>query len=372
VRAVVIIPTYNERSNITRIVPEIFASCSQPVDLQLGILVVDDNSPDGTGEAVKNMQASWTDLHLISGQKAGLGTAYIRGMTYALSSLGADVIIEMDADFSHSPGDIPRLLQTLRAGADLVIGSRYVPGGSIPHEWGFLRKANSRVGNLVAQFVAGLYPIRDCTAGFRAIRADMLRLIRLDRLRVQGYAFQVALLHELKIRGARIVEFPVDFVDRTAGESKLGASDIVEFIVNCWWIRFRSSATLIKFLLVGASGIVVNLCAFWLILSAGASKFVASPVAVEISIISNFLLNNWWTFRWRNVRASLLQRGVTFNAVSLVALLVSFTSFVATSFLLPSLEPLVHQLISIFPATVVNYYAQSRFTFRSAEAGEEL
>jgi dolichol-phosphate mannosyltransferase len=294
----------------------------------------------------------------------GLGAAYIRGMTYALSTLNADVVFEMDADFSHKPEDVPRLLQTLQAGADLVIGSRYVPGGSIPADWGAMRRANSRVGNLVAQLVVGLYPVRDCTAGFRAIRAAILKQVPLDRFRLKGYAFQVALLHELKIRGARIVEFPVDFVDRSVGQSKLGLSDIFEFVVNCWWIRFRSSVTLMKFLLVGASGVAVNLGVFSLLLHVGTNKFIASPLAVELSIVSNFLLNNWWTFRWRNFQVSFLRRGLTSNVVALLSLLISFASFLLSSYLFPSKPPVFDQFISIIPATLVNYYGQSRFTFR--------
>jgi len=363
-RVVVVIPTYNESGNIARIVPEIFAQCAHRPELQLAILVVDDNSPDGTAAVVTAMQAQWPELHLITGNKAGLGAAYIRGMTYALGHLGAEAVCEMDADYSHKPEDLPRLLQALEAGADVVIGSRYVPGGSIPQDWGALRRANSRVGNLVAQLVAGLYPIRDCTAGFRAIRAGILQRVNLTQLGVQGYAFQVALLHELKILGARIVEFPVEFVDRTVGESKLGLSDILEFVMSCWWIRYRSSKTLIKFLLVGATGVAVNLGSFWLLLQTGVGKFIASPLAVEISIFSNFLWNNYWTFRSRQVRGSLLQRGLTFNAVSIGALCVSFATFLVSSWIFPTMSPLALQFVSIIPATLVNYYGQSRLTFR--------
>jgi dolichol-phosphate mannosyltransferase len=367
VRVVVVLPTYNERGNISRIIPEIFSSCEHIGRIELNILVVDDQSPDGTADSVKEMQSRFPRLHLISGPKSGLGAAYIRGMTYALSSLSAEVIFEMDADFSHKPEDVPRLLQTLLAGADLVIGSRYVPGGSIPADWGVMRRANSFFGNLAAQLIAGLYPVRDCTAGFRAIRASLLQQIPLGRFRLKGYAFQVALLHELKVRGAKIVEFPVEFIDRKVGSSKLGLSDIVEFAVNCWWIRFRSSKTLIKFLFVGASGVAVNLAVFTLLLHAGTSKFIASPAAVELSIVSNFLLNNWWTFRRRDLRGSFVRRALMSNAVSLGSLAVSFASFLLASYLMPGEPPAFDQVISIIPATLVNYYGQSRFTFRAAK-----
>jgi dolichol-phosphate mannosyltransferase len=187
-KVVVIVPTYNEAGNIARLIDLL-----QPQFERMGhnahILVVDDNSPDGTANVVREIQQRYANVHLISGEKSGLGDAYIRGMTHALTELGAEVIYEMDADFSHKPEDVPRLMAEIDAGADLVIGSRYVPGGSIPSEWGLHRRLNSFFGNIVARYVTGIYKIRDCTAGFRAIRASLLRQIDLNGLRVQGYAF---------------------------------------------------------------------------------------------------------------------------------------------------------------------------------------
>jgi dolichol-phosphate mannosyltransferase len=223
------------------------------------VLVVDDNSPDGTQEVVRSIMETEPNMHLVTGQKRGLGDAYIRGMRYALDVMQADVIFEMDADLSHKPSDVPRLLKTLEEGADFVIGSRYVKGGSIPAEWGILRRLISRFGNIVARYMAGMYRVRDCTAGFRAIRSTLLTQIDLDELKVQGYAFQIALLYEAVLRDAKVVEVPVDFVDRTQGQSKLGVSDILEFMKSAAWLRFRSSTTFIKFGIVGTSGVLVNL-----------------------------------------------------------------------------------------------------------------
>ena len=160
------------------------------------VLVVDDHSPDGTADAVRELMATYPNLHLITGEKEGLGAAYIRGMTYALQELRAEAVMEMDADFSHKPADVPRLLAALDEGADFVIGSRYVPGGSIPENWGRLRQAISRWGNIFARYLAGLYRVKDCTAGFRAIRGSLLKRIDFSSLKVQGYAFQIALLNQ--------------------------------------------------------------------------------------------------------------------------------------------------------------------------------
>jgi dolichol-phosphate mannosyltransferase len=317
-KVVIIIPTFNERENIQALVPELDKQFGQMAH-KCQILVVDDNSPDGTAEAVRELQHKFDNIHLITGEKNGLGAAYMRGMKYAVDTLQADVVFEMDADFSHKPEDVPRLMAEIDAGADFVIGSRYVLGGTIPKEWGWHRKLNSWGGNAVARNVAGIYGVRDCTAGFRAIRTMLLRKINLSNLRVQGYAFQVALLHAAKTEGAIIEEIPVEFVERSQGESKLGLRDILEFIINAWWIRLHSSKTFIKFAIVGLSGVVVNLCFFTLFLMMGMNKYLASPLAIELSIVSNFLLNNYWTFRWRKTMDRTGVRGLKFNGVAAVA-----------------------------------------------------
>jgi dolichol-phosphate mannosyltransferase len=362
-KVVIVLPTYNERENIAPLVHALQMQFST-MRREMRILIVDDNSPDGTAAVVRSLQAQYPNLHLVEGKKAGLGAAYIRGFRYAIDVIAADVLFEMDADFSHKPEDVPRLMAQIDAGADFVIGSRYVEGGRITADWGLLRKANSRLGNLVARYVAGIYKVHDCTAGFRAVRTSLLRQIDMAALRVQGYAFQVALLHAAVTLRARIVEVPVEFVDRRRGDSKLGLSDIVEFILNAWWIRLQTSRTFVKFLIVGASGVAVNLGVFSLLLHVGMNRFIASPIAIELSIISNFIFNNYWTFRWRNVGGRVRIRGLKFNVVSLLSLGVSFTTFVALSIGFPRVPPQIHQLIGIIPATLVNYFLNSYWTFK--------
>ncbi len=222
--------------NIERLVPsiaDVFAESSY----RYHVLVVDDLSPDGTADAVRSMQQRYSWLLLITGQKAGLGAAYVRGISWALENLAPDVVFQMDADFSHKPEDLPRLLLEVERGADFVIGSRYAPGGKVPENWSVLRRMNSLVGNMVARYVAGLRPVRDCTAGFRAIRVSMLKTIDLKMIRVQGYGFLMALLHAAVRKNAKIVEVPVEFVDRNIGDSKLRIADIIGFIVGA--VRLR-------------------------------------------------------------------------------------------------------------------------------------
>lgn len=365
-QVVLIIPTYNEAANIVRLVPEIFA-LQIPFVTSLQILVVDDDSPDGTGQQVKALQSTYPNLHLISGPKQGLGSAYIRGIRHCLAHFDSDVVMEMDADFSHDPKDIIRLLAQIDAGADFVIGSRYVDGGSIPANWAWYRKLNSSVGNLVARYITDMRSVKDCTAGFRAIRTTLVEQIELDELRVQGYAFQIALLRQALLRGVVVKEVGVAFIDRELGESKLGLRDIVEFLFNVWWIRLEKHSTFIKFGLVGASGVLVNLAVFSLLLSQGLNKFIASPIAIEASIISNFLLNNYWTFRRRVTKDRNRVKGLKFNLVSVGSLMISFLSFTLLSFAWPNWMPQIHQVLSIGPAMLVNYFANSYWTFRTRE-----
>ena len=370
-RVVVVMPTYNEAGNIGPMLqallgPQGASAPLAPRGHTCEVLVVDDHSPDGTAAAVREAQRHLPGVHLLEGERHGLGAAYVRGMAHALQALHADVVLQMDADFSHDPADVPRLLQALDAGADFAIGSRYVAGGGIAAQWGAHRRALSRWGNFFARHVAGLHAVRDCTAGFRAIRAALLREVDFRRIRVQGYAFQVALLHEAWLLGARVAEVPVQFVDRTVGQSKLGARDVLEFGLNVWWLRLRSSATFARFLVVGASGVVVNLGLFTLLLRAGLGRYVASPLAIEASIVTNFLLNHYWTFRSRPSTERVRVKGLKFNLVSLLSLAVSYATFVLLARAFPGWPAQWYQFAGIVPATGVNYLLNSYWTFQKA------
>ena len=360
-----IIPTYNEHDNIIPLI----AALQQQVDKikiehDMHVLIVDDNSPDGTSALVQQLLSSQSNIHLLTGEKAGLGVAYTRGMRHAMETLHADAIFGMDADFSHDPMDIPRLLQALVDGADFVIGSRYVEGGTIPKEWGPLRKMNSFFGNIVARYVAGIYRVHDCTSGFRAIRTTILKQVDFEALDVKGYAFLVALLHQAVTLGAVVKEVPIHFIDRKFGDSKLGLSDIIEFILNAWWIRTRNLETFLKFSVVGIFGIFVNLGLFSVLLHLDINKFIASPVAIEFSIISNFILNNFWTFKHRKTKDRIRIKGLKFNLVSIVSLIVSYTTFIMMGMFFPRLSPLMDQLVGIGPAMLVNYFFNTYWTFR--------
>jgi dolichol-phosphate mannosyltransferase len=228
-RPLVVIPTYNESENIERMLHRI-RECLP----EAGILVVDDGSPDGTAELVHGVGTQLTDVHLLArSAKSGLGSAYRAGFGWGMER-GYDVFIEIDADFSHDPAALPSLVAPLENGYDVSIGSRYIEGGAIPN-WAWHRHLLSRGGNMYASAVLGL-GVADATAGYRAYSADILRRIDLERIRAEGYGFQIEMTYRARQSGARITEVPISFVDREAGESKMSSFIVVEALgLVTWW-----------------------------------------------------------------------------------------------------------------------------------------
>lgn len=228
-RVTVALPTYNELENLSDIVPAIIAH-------GYDLLIVDDASPDGTGALADRLAAEDPAISVLHRrEKQGLGPAYADAFDHLLDA-GAEVIIEMDADFSHDPADLPRLVAAIRDGADVAIGSRYVPGGSTP-DWPLLRRLISRAGNIYARLMLGI-PVRDATAGFRAFRADALRRLPYRQARASGYGFQVEMAWRAHQGGLEITEVPISFRDRTRGKSKMGPEIVAEamMLVTVWGV----------------------------------------------------------------------------------------------------------------------------------------
>jgi len=237
--AVIVLPAYNEAQNLSVLIPRIMDQQDRVTTHWLHVLVVDDNSPDGSGEVVRELKKQFDTLHLITGEKKGLGDAYRRGFDYAMKTLNPDLIFQMDADLQHDPDLIPRFVTLAGQGYSLVIGSRFVPGGGTP---GFnaRRLMLSRLGNWLLRTVAGLSPIRDCSSGYRCIQADLLARCDLSSFSAHGYSFLSSLLNELVRNGARVIETPIIFKARIHGTSKLSFKDQMEFIVNLFRIRLKN------------------------------------------------------------------------------------------------------------------------------------
>ena len=231
-RALVIIPTYNEAKNLPQIVPSILAQ-----DRRIEVLVVDDNSPDGTGKLADGMAAHDDRIHVLHrAGKQGLGRAYLAGFRWALEH-HFDFVFEMDADFSHDPKFLPRFLEAVRE-ADLVIGSRYKTGVNVIN-WPMSRLLLSYFANRYARFVTGL-PLSDATGGFKCFRRRVLEAVNLDRVQSNGYAFQIEMSFRAWKKGMRLAEIPIVFVDRVEGQSKMSKRIVREAVWMVWWLRLRS------------------------------------------------------------------------------------------------------------------------------------
>lgn len=228
-KSIVIIPTFNEKENIAEIIPAIFRQ-----EKAVSILVVDDNSPDGTADVVRKLQATYPELHLLSrAGKEGLGRAYIAGFEWALER-NFDFIVEMDADFSHRPQDLSLLLKAGEQN-DFVIGSRYVSGGATVN-WTMMRKLISRGGSTYSRMILG-FPIRDWTGGFNGWNAKVLKAIDLPTVRSNGYSFQIELKYKACKKGFKFKEVPIVFADRVVGQSKMNSKIVVEAFYRVWQIR---------------------------------------------------------------------------------------------------------------------------------------
>jgi dolichol-phosphate mannosyltransferase len=231
VKATVCLPTYNERENLERVLRAL-----EPHGVD--VLVIDDDSPDGTGELADELAARLDFVEVLHRpHKEGLGPAYMDGFDRALAA-GAELILEMDCDFSHDPGDVPRLIQACEDGADLALGSRYVPGGSIPN-WGLVRRAVSAAGNIYARVMLAS-SVHDLTGGFKCYRRVVLETIDLAAVHSKGYAFQIETTYRTVRAGFRVVEVPIQFVDRVHGGSKMSRAIVLEAIWRVPLLRLQA------------------------------------------------------------------------------------------------------------------------------------
>ncbi|MFL5958869.1 MAG: polyprenol monophosphomannose synthase [Gaiellaceae bacterium] len=233
--AVVCLPTYNERENVEPMV----RALGEVLPQGGSVLVIDDDSPDGTGEIADRLAAElpWVDV-LHRPAKEGLGRAYVDGFRHALAH-GAELVLEIDCDFSHDPADVPRLIAAVEAGADLALGSRYVPGGGTEN-WGLVRRLISRGASIYTRVL--LMPIHDATGGFKCFRRHVLESIELDAIDAAGYVFQIETTFRALRRGFRVVEVPIRFVDRTAGQSKMSRAIVLEAVWKVPRLRLAALA----------------------------------------------------------------------------------------------------------------------------------
>lgn len=382
-KAIIIIPTYNERENIGNLLPVLTELFTRIHGWKMQVLVVDDNSPDGTADVVRAYAKKNSDVHLqVNADKGGLGKAYLVGMTKAFDDLGADVVFEMDADFQHDPEKIPLFLQAIDAGAEMVVGSRYIKGGSIPSHWKLQRKFYSIVGNWINMVVFSHFAIHDWTGGFRAIVKPVFEAIRDDLTdpRLSGYTFQIGTLHKVLRKGFRIVEVPFHFRDRTAGESKLGPDYIkyaLQYILTARLDEITHSRVF-RFAIVGGIGACVQLTMLQ-VLRRFFPYELAFFLAIEIAVASNFTLSNLWTFADRALGINDIPlKFLQFNLASagsilvqqLLAVIGKRTIGLFTLFVLPIIHyrvdtGLLFAVVGILVGMIWNYLAYSRIVWKS-------
>lgn len=391
-KAVIIVPTYNEKENISRLIPTLLDIFEKIKNWEMHLLVVDDSSPDDTAQLVREWSGKSKFVHLHSNPvKAGLGKAYLSGMKTAFGTLGADVVFEFDADFSHDPTKIPEFLKKLDEGSDMVLGSRYIKGGGIPMDWGFDRKLLSVLGNLFIVLVFTNFSIRDWTGGYRAIRKRVYQAVvnEMSDPKFSGYTFQVGFLRKAVLKGFGVSEVPFKFVDRKLGKSKMGSETILRTLQYVLATRISEivSSHFFKFALVGGIGFVITstgsfaFAALPTIRNMSANlvsatgwgflnpSFLSTMLATECAIVSNFILNNFFTFADRKVvnAGNLLPKFLQFNGGSLGAVVISSVVVgVGTSI---SGEQATSKMFWLVVATalsmIVNYLVYSKIIWKS-------
>lgn len=388
-KAVIIIPTYNERENIGEIIPKIAQVIKKEKTYTTSILVVDDTSPDKTYQVVEKLQKKYPQLHLlINKNKAGLGAAYLKGMKYAFGKLGADVVFEFDADGSHDPNKLPEFFAKLNQGYDFVIGGRYKDGGSVDPDWPLIRKFYSIVGNLVIMFILTDFRIRDWTSGFRAIKKNVYQAVvpEMSSERFSGYTWQIGFLHQAVRRNFKICEIPIYFKDRQKGHSKLGSEYIKNTLIYIFRARLHElkHSRISKFLLVGGMTALVQLvltavlekiCHYYALTSNNVMTLV-QLLAIEVSIVLNFNLNNIWTFAAEKITTwkYLWRQFVKFNLSSFGSIFIQVITLRLGLFLWDNgqwwfLTPVViYSCIGIILGMIWNYFAYNTFIWRTKNA----
>ena len=299
-------PTYNEREQVAKMIEALAELFKSIKEYDMNLLFADDSSPDGTYKVVQEKMKKYKWLHLaLNKKKMGIGGGYVTGFRYAMNELNADYVVEMDCDFQHRPIDLLKLLEKIEGGYDLVIGSRYVPGGTIPEEWGFKRKFFSVVGNWICR-IGFLQPkIHDFTTGFKLTKVKgNLDEYNLDGFYSNSFAYKIQMTAEMANAGKKITEVPIKFEPRAAGESKLIKNELLDFlrVIFLFQIHNPKMHKLFKFGTVGATGFVVNYIALRLLRNYGLTETLSWAFSTELAIVNNFIFNNIWTFKDQEIK----------------------------------------------------------------------
>lgn len=316
-KALVILPTFNEAGTIKELIEDILNQNKKTPNWEINILVNDSSSTDSTAKIIKNLQKKYSNkIYLLETKKEGLGKAYHQAFIYAIEHIKPFVIIQMDADYSHNPQDIPLFLDEIAKGADMVVGARYIKGGSIPKNWGLHRKILSFFANLIIRIGFMKLDVHEWTNGYRAIKIWLIKEA-LDHIKnYSGYVFQIAMLDFAIKKGAKTTEIPNNFIDRKYGKSKIFISQYILQI----FLYILLFSSFIRFVIVGLIGFGIDFgISYFGIDILHKPIWLITIISTESAIISNFILNNFWSFSHKKIKGlsrSFIFGFLKFNLVS--------------------------------------------------------
>ncbi len=371
-RIVIIIPVYNEAEGIADFLSTLKDYLNRINTHEIWVLIFDSNSKDNTIEIVQKYQASWPALLLLTEpEKTGLGSAYIQGMNYAIHQLNADAVFQCDADGSHHPRYIEPMIQILEQGNDVIVGSRYVKGGSIDADWAWYRLFISKAGNYIARIILS-NQYKDYTSGFKLIRSSILKSVLNKKFFSKEYAFQINLLWFLHQEKARIKETPIKFTDREKGYSKFPKNNIMQSLQVLFMLRKQDMKSYFKMCFCGLFGSIVQFILFNLLRS-HLNTAIANAIAVEVVIMINFFTNNYFSFRKYRLRSnyslkSWVKKVLFFFTISHGSLLIQTGTLVLGNSLLGSSVKLDNLLVfvGILIGTVWNYSLFKKFIWKKS------
>ena len=369
-RIVIVMPAWNEAMNIKEMIDVLLTTEFPKINAEMHLLVVDNHSKDGTDKIVEEFSKKHKNIHVIQQKNKGLGWAYVTGMEYAVNTLHADGILEMDADFQHPPRFIKPMVDAYLTGADYVIGSRYIEGGSVPKEWATSRKAISYFGNLFIRLVLLNFKIHDLTTGFRLSRVkgvldkiDLNNLMELDR-----FAYKVDLLYQSLKNSKKIVEVPLAFASRTKEQSKFNYKEMISTFRVAIILGIKDKERFIKFAVVGFTGFIVNFIALRLFRKAIGIEILAWTFSTELAIISNFTLNNLWTFKSEKIQGlnKLIIKFLQFNLGSAGAIIIeSIGGYYGVGLIGAKYDFIVLGFVVAFLVLPYNYFIYNKFIWKT-------
>lgn len=371
-KVVVVVPTYNEKENIKELISRVLSQQKKIKNYILNILISDSHSTDGTIEVVKDISKKNSSVFLIDVKERGIGVGLLKGYQYAINKLGAEIIIQMDADLQHSPDDIPRFLREFKNGVNFVQGSRFIKGGANKLEW--YRQLFSWGANIISRILMGVPQVHEFTTSYRAFTSDLFKKIDLSFVpwRSKSFIFQPAFLYAAISAGAKIKEIPIIFVDREKGRSKMGILNYIkDLFIFALKVRIQKSSRFLKFAVVGGTGLVINT----IILRVLVELFLMHPalataISGEMAIIYKFFLNDYWTFRDRKIKTlkEALLKFFQFNLASFGALFISsLIVYIGVSFFGKS-HYMIYYFLGIAITMFWNYFMYSTVIWKKSKA----